>query len=58
MKSLGQIAYEAYWEHSEGKSLISGADLPIWEDQRAGIRVAWEAAAEAVTVELSKRIIA
>ncbi len=58
MKSLGQIAYEAYWEHSLGKSLISGADLPIWEEQRAAVRVAWEAAAEAVSTELSKRLIA
>jgi len=48
MKSLGQIAYEGYWKQTG----ISGADLPAWEDQRAGVRVAWEAAAEAVTAAL------
>jgi hypothetical protein len=57
MKSLGQVAYEGYFNHSEGKSLISGAPLPIWEGQAAKIQAAWEAAAEAVNVELSKRLI-
>jgi hypothetical protein len=57
MKSLGQVAYEAYFEHSKGKSLISGAPLPSFAAQKEEVREAWEAAASAVSVELSKRII-
>lgn len=57
MKSLGQIAYEAYFEHSKGKSLISGAPLPTFAAQAEEVRAAWEAAAVAVSVELSKRLI-
>jgi len=48
MKSLGQIAYEAYVAHSHGKSLISGQGLPDWEGQREDVQEAWEAAARAV----------
>jgi hypothetical protein len=44
-KSLGQIAYEGYFAFSNGKSLISGAQLPTWEAQDERIRNAWEAAA-------------
>lgn len=44
-KTLGQIAYEAYFEYSKGKSLISGADLPAWQDQKIDIQSVWEAAA-------------
>jgi hypothetical protein len=47
-KSPGQIAYEAYCGSSEGKSLISGATLPAWENQNPQIQQAWEAAASAV----------
>ena len=32
MKSFGCIAYEAYYESSLGKSLVSGAELPAWQD--------------------------
>lgn len=54
-KSLGQIAYEAYFESSKGKSLISGAPLPEFDGQREDVRTAWEAAAEAVTAALLRR---
>jgi hypothetical protein len=57
MKSLGKIAYEAYFGFSKGLSLVSGAPLPAWEGQKAEIHAAWEAAADAVTLELSKRVI-
>ena len=52
MKSLGQIAYEAYFKYSGGISLISGSTLPIWEGQPAKIQAAWEAAGDAVTAAL------
>ena len=45
MKSLGQIAYKAYFEACAGKSLISGQSLPQFGDQREDIKNAWEAAA-------------
>ena len=48
MKSLGQIAYEAYCASTNWKSLVSGASLPPWIDVKAEIKIAWEAAAEAV----------
>jgi hypothetical protein len=57
MKSLGQIAYEAYFEFSKGKSLISGAPLPSFAAQAESVKGAWEAAASAVSTELSKRMI-
>lgn len=50
MKSLGQIAYEAYFKFSRGKSLISGASLPEFAVQSEPVQQAWEAAAEAVVI--------
>lgn len=47
-KSPGQIAYEAYCQHTNWKSLISGADLPKWDDLKEDIQEAWEAAGMAV----------
>ena len=46
--SYGHIAYEAYCEQSGWKSLISGADLPKYNDLSSAIRIAWWAAAKAV----------
>lgn len=43
----GQIAYEAYFQFSNGKSLVSGAPLPTWGEQAEKIRVAWNVAAQA-----------
>jgi hypothetical protein len=50
-KTIGQIAYEGYYESCGGKSLISGAQLPQFHEQREDIRNAWEAAANAVSAE-------
>lgn len=44
----GQVAYEGYFAACGGKSLVSGAPLPTWDEQRADIRDAWLAAASAV----------
>jgi len=43
--TFGQIAYEAYREFSHGKSLISGAQLPTWDEQSPEICDAWQHAA-------------
>ena len=47
-KTLGQTAYEGYCEKTDNKSLVSGAQLPYWEDLSVEIQNAWEAAAIAV----------
>jgi hypothetical protein len=44
---LGKTAYAAYFKFSDGKSLISGAPLPAWEDQAPNIQAAWQAAGQA-----------
>lgn len=44
----GQVAYEAYCGRSGGVSLVTGQQLPAWDDQAADIREAWEAGAQAV----------
>lgn len=48
IKTLGQIAYEAYSGYSGGKSLVSGADLPVWDALASEIRSAWQVTANAV----------
>lgn len=47
-KSIGQIAYEAYCDRADGVSLVSGEQLPHWDDLSPVIAEAWEAAASAV----------
>jgi hypothetical protein len=37
----GRANYDGYCESSGGKSLVSGADLPGWDDLKDEIRVAW-----------------
>jgi hypothetical protein len=44
----GKIAYEAYAKNAKGRSLVSGAALPAFEDLGKETRESWEAAAEAV----------
>lgn len=48
MPDIGQVAYEAYRAHSDGKSLVSGAPIPQWHDLNGEIQEAWRAAAGAV----------
>jgi hypothetical protein len=49
---LGQVAYTAYVQQSDGKSLVSGADLPRYEDLSQPIKDAWAA----VGVEVSNAV--
>lgn len=44
-KDPGQRAYERYLEHSGGKSIASGYELPAWEGNEQKYRDAWEHAA-------------
>lgn len=55
MKTLGQVAYEAYAESTGWKSAISGAPLPTWDAQADVIKTAWEAAANAVADSVEGR---
>ena len=48
MKTFGQVAYEGYCASSGNKSLVSGADLPAWDNLPTGIKCAWDAAGIAV----------
>lgn len=52
MKTLGQIAFEAYKEHRQGIA-YDGTPLPLWEEINAGVRSGWEAAAAAVAKQAS-----
>ena len=46
--TYGEIAYNAYRKASGGKSLVSGAPIPLWRYLPDDIRAAWNAAGEAV----------
>lgn len=48
MPDIGKIAYDAYCEATGWKSLVSGADLPQWNEVRPEIQAAWRAAGNAV----------
>jgi hypothetical protein len=45
---LGRIAYEGYSAASDGRSLVSGVELPDWPDLPEIIRYAWTLAAAEV----------
>lgn len=45
---FGRIAYVAYCNQSDNKSLVSGCELPKWERLKLEIQDAWIAAADAV----------
>lgn len=47
-KSNGQIAYEAYCNHTNWKSLVSGNDLPQWGAVNPDIQKAWSRSAQSV----------
>lgn len=52
-KSVGQVAYEAYFEVSDGRSLATGQTLPTWEETSDEIRTAWEEAGKAAVLQFS-----
>jgi hypothetical protein len=45
IKTTGQIAYEGYRNHTDGKSLATGAVIPEWDQLRVDIQQAWQASA-------------
>lgn len=48
MKEPGQVGYEAYRSHTDGKSLATGQDIPEWHKLSDAIRKAWGAAHTAI----------
>ena len=48
MRSLGEVAYEAYRKYADGKSLLTGLSIPPWSALSEEIKAGWEAAGEAV----------
>lgn len=42
---LAQAMYEGYCQHTNWKSLATGAELPQWDGLRPDIKAAWEASA-------------
>lgn len=54
MINLGKLAYEAYCKSTGGKSAVTGAELPAWDDQSPEIQEAWEAAAQAAVLMVTR----
>ena len=50
--SLGNIAYNAYCESTNWKSVYTGADLPQYDQQRPEVIQAWENSALAVAATI------
>ena len=44
-KTLGQVAYESYRNHQNGKA-YNGQPIPEWKDVRDDIKQAWNRPAE------------
>ena len=56
MKTNGQIAYEAYRDHSKGVSLVSQQPIPEWGFLGAEIKAAWEAAANSLSKHVTQHM--
>jgi hypothetical protein len=52
-KSLGQIAYEAFWAH-EGWMDDRGQQVVSWACLAAPLQTSWAASARAVAVQVTK----
>jgi len=47
MKTLGQVAYEAYCRHSFGIALATGIITQKWDELSDRVKQVWQATAEA-----------
>lgn len=54
-EELGKVGYEAYCQHTGGKSVITHQSLPDWENLSVAIREAWMAAGKAVGAYVSDK---
>lgn len=48
LETVGQLGYTTYCRAAAGRSLVSGDELPAWEDLQPETRAAWCKAADAV----------
>lgn len=48
MPDYAKIAYDAYKNFAQGKSLVTGDTLPEWDALKPEIKAAWDAAVQAV----------
>jgi len=53
-EKVAKKAYEAYCLYTDNKSLVTGDDLPTWENLPLNIRSAWDASAQAI-IEFVRR---
>ena len=51
-KHEGKLAYDGYCAHTGGKSLITGDQLPPFEELKTEIQLAWMAAAKNVVDDI------
>jgi hypothetical protein len=54
VRTLGQIGYDAYRAHTDGKSLVSGQPIPEFDKLSVPIQNAWEAAGQAVAASVGR----
>lgn len=47
--TYGQVAYETYRSHTNGKSIATGDSIPLWDDLDERIQKAWVVAGAAVS---------
>ena len=52
--SIGEIAYVAFFEYSDGATPFADTELLEWDEQPGIVKGAWEAAAEAVAKYLEE----
>jgi len=45
---LAEVVYTGYRDHTGGKSLATGQNLPLWADLAPVIQAAWKASVTAV----------
>jgi hypothetical protein len=55
-REYGELAYNAYVEDSGGRSLISGVQLPAFDELPAPVMKAWCAAGVAIALYQTKKL--
>ena len=56
IKEFAKIGYDAYSEQTGGVSAVTGDKLPAFEDTPNPVQLAWYAAAQAIDLEIWRRI--
>ena len=56
MKTVGQVAYEAYVKHSFEIALVTGVIFQEWEELSERAQGVWQATAEAAVESFTHRL--